>query len=184
MHNGFVSPSAQHNYGMEALAPREEGDGCYIQAPEPMKGVVELSVLCPKDSAQEERARINSCKAKLLAKRRVIRMLIVIVVMFFVCWLPIFVANTWRAFDHDTALRILSGTPISFIHLLSYTSACVNPFIYCFMNKRFRKAFAATFACCIAPCRHHPRPPDDEGTATGASLSKFSYTTVSSIGPP
>ncbi|XP_066475313.1 gastrin/cholecystokinin type B receptor [Tiliqua scincoides] len=172
----------QNGRGTEGRGAGGEGDGCYIQVP---RGAVELSVLTPaEDSARQEQSRINSSDAKLLAKRRVIRMLVVVVVMFFVCWLPLYVANTWRAFDAAAAHRALSGTPISFIHLLSYTSACVNPFVYCFMNKRFRKAFASTFACCLACCRRHPHPPDDEVTATGASLSKFSYTTVSSIGPP
>uniref|UniRef100_A0ABM5FVI7 Gastrin/cholecystokinin type B receptor n=1 Tax=Pogona vitticeps TaxID=103695 RepID=A0ABM5FVI7_9SAUR len=174
---------AHPNGSPEPLAPCEDGDGCYIQVPQPATGGVELSVLMPGDSTKQERARINSSEAKLLAKKRVIRMLVVIVVLFFVCWLPVYVANTWRAFDGPAAERALSGTPISFIHLLSYCSTCVNPFIYCFMNKRFRKAFAATFSCCGAPCRR-PRPTEDEVTATGASLSKFSYTTVSTIGPP
>ncbi|XP_053166402.1 gastrin/cholecystokinin type B receptor [Hemicordylus capensis] len=171
--------------GAAPLALGEEGDGCYIQVPRPAGGAVELSVLTPEASARQEQARINSSDAKLLAKKRVIRMLVVIVAMFFVCWLPLYVANTWRAFDEAAALRALSGTPISFIHLLAYSSTCTNPLVYCFMNKRFRKAFAATFVCCLAPCRRRrPHPPDDEATATGASLSKFSYTTVSSVGPP
>lgn len=120
-----------------------------------------------------------------MAKRRVIRMLVVIVAMFFLCWLPIFAANTWRAFAPRAAQRALSGTPISFIHLLSYTSACANPLIYCFMNRRFRKAFLATCAGCRRrACPRRPPAPDDEAPNASASLSKFSYTTVSSLGPP
>ncbi|KAM6447824.1 gastrin/cholecystokinin type B receptor [Liasis olivaceus] len=176
---------AQQNGVTELLAPCDEGDGCYVQVLRPAGSAMELPALTPEDGAKQERARINSSEAKLLAKKRVIRMLVVIVALFFVCWLPVYVANTWRAFDPPTAHRTLSGTPISFIHLLSYSSTCVNPFIYCFMNKRFRKAFASTFACCAMPCwhwRHHP--PEEEATATGASFSKFSYTTVSSMAPP
>ncbi|XP_074012077.1 gastrin/cholecystokinin type B receptor [Numenius arquata] len=157
--------------------PCDEGDGCYLQLSRP-GGAVELRAL----GAQQERARINSSEAKLVAKRRVIRMLVVIVAMFFLCWLPIFTANTWRAFAPRAAQRALSGTPISFIHLLSYTSACANPLIYCFMNRRFRKAFLATCAGCRWPCPR--RPPEEEVATANASLSKFSYTTVSSIGPP
>ncbi|KAL8191471.1 UNVERIFIED_CONTAM: hypothetical protein K2H54_073837 [Gekko kuhli] len=175
---------AQQNGGAQPLAACDESDGCYIPGPRSTGGAVELSVLTTEDHAKEDRARVSRSEGQLQAKRRVIRMLIVIVVLFFVCWLPLYVANTWRAFSREAAQRALSGTPISFIHLLSYTSACVNPFAYCFMNKRFRKALAATCARCGGPCRHQPRPPDDEVTATGASLSKFSYTTVSSIGPP
>ncbi|XDV17806.1 hypothetical protein PO909_023621 [Leuciscus waleckii] len=75
-------------------------------------------------------------------------MLLVIVALFFLCWTPIFVVNAWRAFDRRSTDRLLSGAPISFIHLLSYTSACVNPIVYCFMNKRFRQGILATFTCC------------------------------------
>ncbi|EPY80478.1 gastrin/cholecystokinin type B receptor [Camelus ferus] len=94
-------------------------------------------------------------QAKLLAKKRVVRMLLVIVVLFFLCWLPVYSANTWRAFDGPGAHRALSGAPISFIHLLSYASACVNPLVYCFMHRRFRQA----------------------------CLETLSYTTISTLGP-
>ncbi|KAM9319631.1 gastrin/cholecystokinin type B receptor [Gastrophryne carolinensis] len=165
---------------MSSSGPCDEGDGCYIQVNK-RRNTLEMSTLTPK----VERARVNNSEAKLMAKRRVIRMLIVIVAMFFICWMPVYVANTWKAFEQRSAFRVLSGAPISFIHLLSYTSACVNPIIYCFMNKRFRKAFLGTFSGCIRPCRRaRVREPDDDIGTTGASLSKFSYTTVSSLGPP
>ncbi|XP_053872055.1 gastrin/cholecystokinin type B receptor [Malaclemys terrapin pileata] len=171
----------QHG-GTEPLAPGVEDDGCYVQLARP-GGALELSLLGRAGAGQQDRARVNGSQAMLLAKRRVIRMLVVIVVMFFLCWLPIFSANTWRAFAPAAAHRVLSGAPISFIHLLSYTSACANPLIYCFMNRRFRAAFTATFARC-RPRRPRRPPPDDDMPTTGASLSKISYTTVSSLGPP
>ncbi|NWZ31044.1 CCKAR protein, partial [Asarcornis scutulata] len=172
--------AAQRNGGPEPAPACDEGDGCYLQLSRP-GGALELRALGTA-GAQQDRARINSSEAKLVAKRRVIRMLVVIVAMFFLCWLPIFTANTWRAFAPRAAQRALSGTPISFIHLLSYTSACANPLIYCFMNRRFRKAFLGTCTGCRRTC---PRRPLDEDVANvNASLSKFSYTTVSSLGPP
>ncbi|XP_054669880.1 gastrin/cholecystokinin type B receptor isoform X2 [Grus americana] len=172
--------AAQRNGGGEPVPACDEGDGCYLQLSRP-GGALELRALGAA-GAQQDRARINSSEAKLVAKRRVIRMLVVIVAMFFLCWLPIFTANTWRAFAPRAAQRALSGTPISFIHLLSYTSACANPLIYCFMNRRFRKAFLATCAGCRRACPR--RPLEEEVANANASLSKFSYTTVSSLGPP
>ena len=125
-------------------------------------------------------------QAKLLAKKRVVRMLLVIVVLFFLCWLPVYSANTWRAFDGPGAHRALSGAPISFIHLLSYASACVNPLVYCFMHRRFRQACLDTCTrCCPRPPRARPRPLPDEDPPTPsiASLSRLSYTTISTLGP-
>ncbi|XP_008433706.1 cholecystokinin receptor type A isoform X2 [Poecilia reticulata] len=86
----------------------------------------------------------NSRQNELVANKRVIHMLIIIVVLFFLCWTPIYVVNAWKAFDKTSANR-LTGAPISFIHLLSYTSSCVNPIVYCFMNKRFRRAILANY---------------------------------------
>ncbi|NWV46614.1 CCKAR protein, partial [Daphoenositta chrysoptera] len=173
--------SAQRGVGGDPAPTCDEGDGCYLQLSRP-GAALELRALGA--AGQQDRARINSSGAQLAAKRRVIRMLVVIVAMFFLCWLPIFAANTWRAFAPRAAQRALSGTPIAFIHLLSYTSACANPLIYCFMNRRFRKAFGATCAGwgCRRACPR--RPPEDEPPMASASLSKFSYTTVSSLGPP
>ncbi|XP_075436659.1 cholecystokinin receptor-like isoform X2 [Ascaphus truei] len=171
--NGVVTSSAAAN--------SDEGDGCYIQVSK-RRNTMEMSTLTPSGCTKMDCTRINNSEAKLMAKKRVIRMLIVIVAMFFICWMPIFVVNTWKAFDEKLAFRALTGAPISFIHLLSYTSACVNPLIYCFMNKRFRKAFLGTFASCIKPCRRF-RDPEEDIVATGVSISKFSYTTVSSLAP-
>lgn len=166
----------------------DDGDGCYVNVV-PRPHSMEMSTTAASSRAiKAERPRSNTSEAKLEAKKRVIRMLVVIVVLFFLCWMPLYVANTWRAFDNVSAKRALSGTPIAFIHLLCYTSACVNPIIYCFMNTRFRKALLATFACCAAPCRRRRRrrsglrENEEDAMATGASMSKFSYTTVSTMG--
>ncbi|XP_078266850.1 cholecystokinin receptor type A [Rhinoraja longicauda] len=154
----------------------EDGDGCYMQHVK-RRRTMEMQGLSSSRRTKTSRARSNSSTVNLMAKKRVIRMLIVIVIMFFICWTPIFCANAWRAFDQLSADRFLSGTPISFIHLLSYTSACVNPIIYCFMNKRFRVACFATFACCPQQ-RVQLREVEDEGRTTTASLSRSTYTKV------
>uniref|UniRef100_A0A0D9RVU6 Cholecystokinin receptor type A n=1 Tax=Chlorocebus sabaeus TaxID=60711 RepID=A0A0D9RVU6_CHLSB len=164
----------------------EDSDGCYLQKSRPVRRL-ELRQLSTGGSSRAHRIRSSSSAANLMAKKRVIRMLIVIVVLFFLCWMPIFSANAWRAYDTASAERRLSGTPISFILLLSYTSSCVNPIIYCFMNKRFRLGFMATFPCCP-----NPGPPgargevgeEEEGRTIGASLSRFSYSHMSASAPP
>ncbi|MBN3311334.1 CCKAR protein, partial [Amia calva] len=154
-----------------------DSDGCYIQKSK--KKRVEMQPLpCANSKTKVSRVRSNSSTANLMAKKRVIRMLIVIVVLFFMCWMPIFTVNAWRAFDRLSADRLLSGAPISFIHLLSYTSACVNPIIYCFMNKRFRRGFLATFACCNKK-NIFAHDVEEDGPITGGSLSRITYSNIS-----
>uniref|UniRef100_A0A4W5RVK2 Gastrin/cholecystokinin type B receptor n=1 Tax=Hucho hucho TaxID=62062 RepID=A0A4W5RVK2_9TELE len=125
-----------------------DNDGCYLQPAKKKKG--ELAHL-QNSPSKLSRVCSNSSTCNLMAKKRVIRMLLVIVCLFFLCWTPVFAVNAWRAFDRRSADKLLSGAPISFIHLLSYTSACVNPIIYCFMNKRFRQGILSTFTCCSSP---------------------------------
>ncbi|XP_047654961.1 cholecystokinin receptor type A [Phacochoerus africanus] len=164
----------------------EDSDGCYLQkSKSPRK--LQLQQLSTSGGSKVNRIRSSSPAANLMAKKRVIRMLVVIVILFFLCWMPIFSANAWRAFDAASAERRLSGTPISFILLLSYTSSCVNPIIYCFMNQRFRLGFLATFPCCP-----NPGPPgargelgeEAESRTTRASLSRCSYSHASPAAPP
>lgn len=128
-----------------------DSDGCYMQ-PSKKKSITMSTGSVPSSSSSTSKPMVgrvcsSSSTSNLMAKKRVIRMLLVIVFLFFLCWTPIFVVNAWQAFDRRSAHR-LTGAPISFIHLLSYTSACVNPIIYCFMNKRFRQGMLATFSCC------------------------------------
>ncbi|KAM3590412.1 uncharacterized protein V6R79_009181 [Siganus canaliculatus] len=128
-----------------------DSDGCYLQ-PSKKRSITGNQTIGGGGGGGNNRptlARVcsTSSTANLMAKKRVIRMLLVIVFLFFLCWTPVFVVNAWQAFDRRSAYR-LTGAPISFIHLLSYTSACVNPIIYCFMNKRFRQGMLATFTCC------------------------------------
>uniref|UniRef100_H2YV51 G-protein coupled receptors family 1 profile domain-containing protein n=1 Tax=Ciona savignyi TaxID=51511 RepID=H2YV51_CIOSA len=93
-------------------------------------------------------SRSLQTEGQLTAKRRVVKMLLVVVVLFFVCWTPLFMVNVWKAFDPKGARRIFSGV-IEVIQLLSYISTCVNPVTYCFMNKKFREGFLRAFICCL-----------------------------------
>ncbi|XP_040820265.1 gastrin/cholecystokinin type B receptor isoform X3 [Ochotona curzoniae] len=180
---GLPGPVQNGRCRPETSLAGEDGDGCYVQLPR-ARPALELSALTAPTPGPGPGPR--PAQAKLLAKKRVVRMLLVIVVLFFMCWLPVYSANTWRAFDGPGAHRALSGAPISFIHLLSYVSACVNPLVYCFMHRRFRQACLDTCArCCPRPPRARPRPLPDEDPPTPsiASLSRLSYTTISTLGP-
>jgi len=82
------------------------------------------------------------------AKRKVIRMLFVLVVEFFVCWTPLHVLNTWYLFMPEAVYQVVGSSGVALVQLLAYCSACCNPITYCFMNKKFRQAFISVFDCC------------------------------------
>lgn len=76
-------------------------------------------------------------------------MLIIVVVLFAVCWGPILINNVLVAFDvlDDFHTDYLKPMRLAF-HLMSYANSCVNPIVYGFMSKNFRQSFKKALATC------------------------------------
>ena len=83
----------------------------------------------------------------LKTKRRVLKMLIVVVLEFFICWTPLYVVNTMSFFAPRALYEGLGYTGISLMQLLAQASCCCNPITYCFMSSSFRRAFVKAFGC-------------------------------------
>ncbi|XP_030566014.1 cholecystokinin receptor type A [Drosophila novamexicana] len=88
--------------------------------------------------------RSNETKS-LESKKRVVKMLFVLVLEFFICWTPLYVINTMTMLIGPVVYEYVDYTAISFLQLLAYSSSCCNPITYCFMNASFRRAFVDTF---------------------------------------
>ncbi|KAI6240879.1 G-PROTEIN-RECEP-F1-2 domain-containing protein [Aphelenchoides fujianensis] len=83
-----------------------------------------------------------------LAKQRLIRMLIVIVISFFSCWCPSYI--WWlllNAQDVFGTFNVWNSGLNTFITVLTYLSTCVNCFAYFFLNSKFRNALFISFGC-------------------------------------
>lgn len=87
------------------------------------------------------------------SKIRVVRMLFVMVIEFFVCWAPLYTVQTWRSFHEESAKENITTEGLSLIFVLCYVSSCCNPITYCFMNTRFRQAFLCAIKKCFC-CQH------------------------------
>lgn len=87
------------------------------------------------------------------AKRKVTRMIVIVAVLFCLCWMPhhTLILCVWFGRFPLTratyALRILS-------HLISYANSCVNPIVYALVSKHFRKGFRKI---CAGLLRRAPR---------------------------
>ncbi|XP_060800690.1 cholecystokinin receptor-like [Amyelois transitella] len=82
------------------------------------------------------------------AKRKVIRMLFVIILEFFVCWTPLHVINTIYLFYPEELYHYVGSKGIVCLQLLAYCASCCNPITYCFMNRKFRQAFITLLKTC------------------------------------
>ncbi|KAH8418327.1 hypothetical protein KR009_000731 [Drosophila setifemur] len=83
-------------------------------------------------------------------KRRVTRMVVVVVLAFAICWLPIHVILVMKA------LNLYGGSHLSVIiqiisHVVAYTNSCINPILYAFLSDNFRKAFRKVVWCGSPP---------------------------------
>lgn len=93
------------------------------------------------------------------SKKKVIKMLFVIVVEFFICWSPLYTVTIWYIIDLDGARETIAAPQVvlAALRLLAYTSSCCNPITYCFMSKKFRAAFLSVFRCRKTPTRFDRR---------------------------
>lgn len=77
-------------------------------------------------------------------KWRVTRMVIIVVVIFAVCWCPIqlvLLLKSLNCYPMAPATLIVQITS----HTLAYTNSCVNPILYGFFSENFRKSFRRIF---------------------------------------
>ena len=91
--------------------------------------------------------RLSNVERSLKNKKRVIKMLAVVVMEYFICWTPLYVINTWALFDMAAVYAGLGPAGILGCYSFAYVSCCCNPITYCFMNSNFRKAFLNVFGC-------------------------------------
>ncbi|XP_023676542.1 tachykinin receptor 1a isoform X1 [Paramormyrops kingsleyae] len=89
-------------------------------------------------------------REQLTAKRKVVKMMIVVVCTFATCWLPYHVYFLlYEFFPH-----LFEETFIQQVYLaimwLAMSSTMYNPIIYCCLNDRFREGFRQVFRWC--PC--------------------------------
>jgi len=92
--------------------------------------------------------------------RAIVPMLVMVVTVFILCWSPILVFEVLQAYSIIGAQVFGEVKHIkTFFSLLAYVNSCINPLIYGFMSKNFRRSF--TEALCQCNCQ--PRARDNPG---------------------
>ncbi|CAK6435240.1 unnamed protein product [Pipistrellus nathusii] len=82
------------------------------------------------------------------AKRKVVKMMIVVVCTFAVCWLPFHIFFLLPYINPDIYLEKFIQQFYLAIMWLAMSSTMYNPIIYCCLNDRFRLGFKHAFRCC------------------------------------
>uniref|UniRef100_A0A8C9ZMJ3 Tachykinin receptor 1b n=1 Tax=Sander lucioperca TaxID=283035 RepID=A0A8C9ZMJ3_SANLU len=88
-------------------------------------------------------------KNQLTAKRKVVKMMIVVVCTFAGCWLPYHIYFLLHQFFPDLFEQRYIQQVYLAIMWLAMSSTMYNPIIYYCLNSRFRAGFQQVFCCCV-----------------------------------
>nr|XP_032510712.1 cholecystokinin receptor type A-like [Danaus plexippus plexippus] len=156
----------QSSLGLEQLG---QGQCCATQCPRAEKPLASSSSHKTFDGNMETKERTpaktsKSCRHKsrnchhlshlsrnvLRARRGVVRMLIVVVLTFAVCNLPFHARKMWQYWSsgyQGTSNFSALLTPLTF--LITYFNSGINPLLYAFLSKNFRKGMKELLFCNI-----------------------------------
>lgn len=87
-------------------------------------------------------------KEQLFAKRKVVKMMIVVVCTFAVCWLPYHIYFLLHQFCPEILEQVYIQQVYLAIMWLAMSSTMYNPIIYYCLNSRFRAGFQQVLCCC------------------------------------
>ena len=112
------------------------------------------------------------------SKKKVLKMLMTVVILFALCWLPLHISQFIFFFDKE---NFPSGPPavVSFMgHFLGHANSAINPTIYAIFNSNFRKGFRDIFLCrcCrkrLAQHRNVGSAIGQDGTYGGVALTRM-----------
>ncbi|XP_027479716.2 neuropeptides B/W receptor type 2 [Zalophus californianus] len=88
----------------------------------------------------------SRAKALGKAKRKVTTLVLAVLAVGLLCWMPFHLASI-VALTTDLPQTPLVISISYVITSLSYTSSCLNPFFYAFLDESFRNSFRSTFQC-------------------------------------
>ena len=81
------------------------------------------------------------------SKRKVVKVLVMIVAVFALCWLPAHLMHFYVAFHSDFYLRMPSFL-FPFLMWISHTNSAIDPCLYILLSQNFREEFRTVMSQC------------------------------------
>lgn len=104
-------------------------------------------------------------------KKKSIKMLMIVVVVFAVCWMPLNLYHILTDLHPDIKTFRYSSTAFFACHWFALSSTCYNPFIYCWLNEAFRAEIRAVFRCfCPGEISIYPRESKSDSVSHSDSM--------------
>ncbi|XP_022248866.1 cholecystokinin receptor-like [Limulus polyphemus] len=104
--------------------------------------------------------RQGSVRRQEANRRKIAKMVVVVVIAFFLSWTPYFLISIITQYQRVNFFqRENFFFTMLCINLFAFLNSCVNPFIYASMSTRFRKSFKRFFKCLL--CYNYKSYTDD-----------------------
>jgi len=109
------------------------------------------------------------------SKVKVVKMLVAVVILFVLSWLPLYVIFARIKLGGEIEMWeddiLLVATPIA--QWLGASNSCINPILYAFFNKKYRKGFIAILKSrrCCGRLRYY----ESVAMSSSTSMRKSSY---------
>ncbi|KAK2489234.1 hypothetical protein MC885_005513, partial [Smutsia gigantea] len=120
-------------------------------------GISLSKMTVPRTGAQsQERWHVVSRK-----KQKVIKMLLIVVLLFILSWLPLWAVMMLSDYAHlsPSELQAINIYIYPVAHWLAFGNSSINPIVYGFFNKKFRRGFQDAFQLQLCQKRAKPKEP-------------------------
>ncbi|KAJ8262364.1 hypothetical protein GJAV_G00165590 [Gymnothorax javanicus] len=105
------------------------------------------------------------------AKLRTVKMTLVIVLAYIICWAPFFVVQMWSVWDKNFLWDDSESTAVSLSALLASLNSCCNPWVYMIFSGHLIQDFAECFPC------FHKIPPKFKKENSDSSIRRTTLLT-------
>ncbi|XP_066146825.1 pyrokinin-1 receptor-like [Euwallacea fornicatus] len=139
----------------------------FFVAPMTLITVLYVLIGTTLSSSNVMKSRNRGSRVHSKSSRKVIKMLVAVVIAFFICWAPFHVQRLYTIYatfpkpdekTHSFYLQIY-GLVTYISGVLYYISATTNPILYSIMSVKFREAFKETFIKCCGFGVQRSKPP-------------------------
>lgn len=100
------------------------------------------------------RSEVNR-RAAIRSRKSVIKMLIVVLVVFTLCWLPVHIMHVLINFFYDSIFRKLSPWTVMLLFWVSHANSAINPYIFITMNQSFKNIALSVLSRLTGGRGHH-----------------------------
>ncbi|XP_048192360.1 vasopressin V2 receptor [Perognathus longimembris pacificus] len=116
-----------------------------------------------RTSSPSEGARVSAAMAK------TVRMTLVIVIVYVLCWAPFFLVQLWAAWDPEAPRE---GPPFVLLMLLASLNSCTNPWIYASFSSSISSELRSLLGCARSRTPFSLGPQEESCATASSSLAK------------